>query len=120
MKKNQNIYFISDLLLTYLPAILINVIIPISYLFPFFLFYFLMYWRLKKNRREKKEFLEQIGTQNFNKDEFSKVYFEQKGKIFFMIFIAFIAAINLLRKQLILRKLPRLLLASPELNSLTL
>ena len=81
MKKNQNIYFISDLLLTYLPAILINIILPISYIFPFFLFYFLMYWRLKNNRREKKEFLEQIGTQKFNVDEFSKVYFEQNCRI---------------------------------------
>ena len=97
MKKTKTTYFISDLLLTYLPAILINVMIPISYVFPLFLFYFLMYWRLKNNRREKKEFLEQIGTQKFNVDEFSKFYFEQKGKNFFMIFIAFIAAINLLK-----------------------
>ena len=57
----------------------------------------LMYWQLKRSTREKEDFLDYIGTRKFDKNEFSKVYFEQKAKNLFVIFIVFIAAISLLK-----------------------
>jgi len=75
----------------------IYVMLTVSYIFPFFLFYFLMFWQLKRSTREKEEFLDYIGTRRFDKNEFSKVYFEQKAKNLFVIFIVFIAAISLLK-----------------------
>ena len=75
----------------------IYVMLTVGYIFPFFLFYFLMFWQLKRSAREKEEFLEYIGTQRFDRNEFSKVYFDQKGKNMFVIFIIFIASMSLLK-----------------------
>ena len=81
------------------PALIsfINVMITVAHIFPFFLFYFLMLWRLKRNEREKEEFLAYIGTRKFNRDEFSKTYYESKGKSLFTTFLITLAVLLIIK-----------------------
>ncbi len=106
------------------PALIafINVMLIINNILPFFTFYLFMFIRLKRNEKEKEEFLSYIGTKKFERTEFDKNHFAIKGKpilIMFIISMAIFSIIDIINIPfLTIISLPQTVFAQTLLSSL--
>ncbi len=94
---NATLEFATDVAAGEEQNIVLTVIYSLLQLAAFFGFYVFSLFRFERDSEERRAFLAELGTECFDAREFSRKYFEEKGKYTLMYFSATLSVLSIAR-----------------------